>query len=279
MRIDALAFLTAATLLGCTTEDPAPFAPEVDGAAARRDGGPIRVRVMDAGARLDADIIDGSDSMRTDTGVMLPRIDGIIDAREWAGALEFTTSTDPTPRFPNDRLHRLLAIRTDSMLFLAIAGELDAESTMMLLLDTAFGSDEGAVLSGAVFLDFDGALDSAISETIWLTDAPDFRPEYAWGTTFMPFSSTAADADSGWRAIASPSGMFEWLSRGVISRCSETQCETTIALDTPGFTSTGTIAVAVRIGNVLGELSNQTLPLDDPNSPETLTEFLLIPPL
>ncbi len=282
MRIEIFVIAAVAMLSGCQAKEPAPFVPEADGAAARRDGGPIHVRVVDAGSGFDASteagIFDGGEVL-PDAGRLPPRIDGIIDVEEWAHALEVTSVTEPIPPFTGARLTGLLAIRTESTLYLGISGLLDLGNAMMVLLDTAFGTDEGAVLSGAVFLDFEGTLDSAISETIWLTDAPDFRPEYIWGTTLMPFSSTAADAQSGWRRVSDPSEAFEWVSRGVISRCSETQCETMIALDTPGFSSTETIAIAVRIGNPFGQLSNQTLPLDNPNAPETLTEFLLIPPL
>lgn len=275
------AYLLATLLWGCTASAPTPFAPVADGAVTRGDGGPIRVSVRDAGATPDGGAdgdIDGDADVGPDAGRLVPQIDGIIAESEWADAASASAITPPAPPFPFDRLSQLVAIRTDTTLYLGISGAISSGSVLMLWLDTELGSDEGAVLSGRVFTDFDGALDAAISEQIWLTDAPDFRPDYAWGTTFMPFSATAADAESGWRRVAEPTETFEWLSRGVISQCRETQCETLIPLDTPGFTSTGTIAVAVRIGNTFGALSNQTLPQDDPNAPETLTTFLLIPP-
>lgn len=270
----ALSFLCA--LAACEPDEVLPTVPERDGAVEHQDGGLIVRRAdggQDGGPPVDAGDGGSFDGGRAPTD---PRIDGNIEDAEWAGAIVETSLTASVAPFSFDRLERVLAIRTTTRLFVAIEGNLGTGNVMMMLLDADFGEGNGLVLSGGLS-DLDGTLDRAISGPVWGSTLADFRPDYAWGTNTIPLMRTGADDVSGWREIASTVGEFQWLGAGTVSACTFRGCETSISLGTAGIPDAGEIALVVRIGGGFDVLSNQTLPMDDPSQPETISMVLRVP--
>ncbi|MDQ3032395.1 MAG: hypothetical protein M3Y87_08275 [Myxococcota bacterium] len=265
----------------CEPEAHVPFAPVRDGAVERPDGGPIRVR-DDAGrdaGELDGGALDASGLDAGDGGTPPPRIDGVIEPGEWDAALEATSSTMPAPPFSSDRLTRVRVIRTSTRLYVAIEGTIGLGNALMMLLDADYGSENGTTLAGTGLSDFDGDLDRALSSPVWSTALAELRPDYAWGTTMMPFARIGGDATTGWREVASAPADFQRIGPASVSQCSTIACETSIVLGDGGIVAAGEIALLVRTGNTFGDLSPQTLPMDEPSVPETITRVLRIPAL
>lgn len=277
VAIVALALFAA---LGCEEREPAPFAPGRDAGGELRDGGPLPMFRRDSGPP-PVDGGGGSDGAipEGDGGPGLPpTIDGVIGSTEWTGAIEAVSITAPidgTP-FAGDRLARILAIRDATRLYVAIEHRLAPDHAILLFLDADYGGGTGVVLAGASLGDFTGALDAALSAPAWGTTLSEFRPDFAWGTNHVPISQAGADADQGWRSIAEPSS-FAWLGSATRSACTGTACETSIPIGTGGLGGGSEIAIAVRLGNGVGDLSNQTLPMDAAGFPETIGVVLRVP--
>ena len=270
--------ITLALLLAaCEEPDPPPFAPGRDAEVERPDsslvvrihaGSDAAVEPLDAGARPDAETADAS----TPT---VPNIDGVIAEGEWEGAL---VAESPTPAVTlPDRLTRLLVRRTAARLYVAIEGSVGEGRGMLLLLDADYAGDRGVVLTAGVLADQTGALDRAITNALFTTLDPELRPDYAWGALGIPFEIDGADDGAGWREIATRSDDFLVIATGNRTACSELACETSIALGPAGIDGAGEIAIAVRSGNEVGLLSNQTLPMDLPSSPDSISALLFVP--
>lgn len=281
--IAALALLGPA-LLACEPEDPAPFAPGRDGSIELPDTGPIFWRSdsgidagppTDAGPSTDAETDDGGPVPDGGPSPTAPTVDGTIGATEWLGALERIADVPSAPPFEGDRLSRLLAIRTETRLYVAIEATLEPGHAIVMYVDADFGEPNGVLLSsGAKLADFVGTLDGALS--VPLASAV-LRPEYAWGTTSMPIALSGSGDLGGWRDIATNETNFATIGVSSPTRCSDTACETSIPLGLSGIASARTIAVVVRISDGVGGISGQTLPLQAGGLPEVADEVLEIP--
>jgi hypothetical protein len=272
----ALALALALAGGACATPEPAPFVPERDGAIARDDGGPLIVLRDASTSTRDGGPGDAGGAMDGATSVPIT-IDGVLDPGEWAGALEVTTATPPTSGFEGDRLERLLARRTATHLVIGVEGTIQPGHAMLLLLDADYGGSDGVVLTGAALGDVAGTLDRAISSPPWFT-LLELRPDYAWGVTEMPTTVDGSSDVAGWRDIATDPDAFRSLTTSTRTACRASACETAILLGPGGIENVGEIALAVRISNGSSDLSNQTLPLDSPTTPEALSTVLRLPP-
>lgn len=277
LRLVRGAIAIALLLAACDEPDPPPFAPGRDGDVERPDGSlVVRIDGGQDGAVETLDGAIGSDAETGDaSGPTVPNIDGVIGEAEWEGAL---VAENPTPAVTlPDRLTRLLVRRTPARLYVAIEGEVGEGRGMLLLLDANYGDDFGAVLNGVSLADQNGILDSALSNAVFSTLDPELRPDYAWGALGIPFEIDGADDAAGWREIASRSDDFLVIETANRTACSVLACETSIAIGAAGIDGAGQIAIAVRSGSEVGLLSNQTLPMDLPSSPESISALLLVP--
>ncbi|WP_236606785.1 hypothetical protein [Sandaracinus amylolyticus] len=277
MRATCALVLVGALSIACEEREPPPFAPERDGAIPRPDAGPIIIRPRDSGAEpMDAELDAGAfDGGETDAGVGLPIVDGVIGEREYELGIEVTSST-PATLFA-DRLTRLLVVRTGSRLWIGIEGSVEVGRGMMLLLDAAYGSEEGVTLTASSLADTAGTLDAALSTVAFFGSEDAFRPEYAWGELAeIPFSISGTDDLVGWRDITITDD-FAALTVGNQTVCTEDACETSIPIGGTGILRAGDIAIAVRSFDEDGVLSSQTLPLDEPGAPESIATVLLVP--
>lgn len=281
--IAALALLAPA-LLACEPEEPPPFAPGRDGSIERPDTGPTFWRVdsgtdsgppTDAGPTTDAETDDAGPVPDGGPAPVAPTIDGTLGATEWAGALERIADVPPGPPFEGDRLTRLLAIRTETRLYVAVEATLEPDHAIVMYVDADLEEPNGVILTGAADLaDFGGTLDRALSVPL---SSSLLRPEYAWGTTSMPIALSGSGDLAGWRDIMISQTSFATIGISSPTRCSDTVCETSIPLGLSGIAGARTIALVVRISDGLG-VSPQTLPLQAGELPEVLTEVLEIPP-
>ncbi|AKF05581.1 hypothetical protein [Sandaracinus amylolyticus] len=278
VRATCALVLAGALSIACEERDPAPFAPERDGAIERPDGGPLVITRRDAGQRdagIDAGAFDGGDL--GDAGVGLPVVDGVIGEREYELGIDDVTSSTPPTGLP-DQLTRLLVVRTATRLWIGIEGNVGPGRGMMLLLDAAYGGEDGVTLTAGSLADNVGTLDRALSSAVLFSAEDSFRPEYAWGALAeVPFTIDGSEDDVGWREITTADD-FADLPSGNRTVCSEDACETSIPIGGTGILRAGTIAIAVRTIDANGLLSSQTLPLDEPGAPESISNVLRVFP-
>ena len=220
----------------------------------------------------------GTDAGGTDAGPVAPTIDGVLGASEWAGAtmVTSTTATDWT----GDELRSLRALLLADALYLAIEGTIEGGNAMLVYVDRAQGTAEGVAL--ATLTDSTGALDDAM--TAGFTTPATVLPDLGWGTVDLSRAATGADDRMGWRDFiraASPADLYWILPTEAATVCGATVCETRLprtSLDLgAGATRPRTIAIFARIANATGLVSpNQTLPMDDPTMPRTVTMLLTL---
>ncbi|MCA9605486.1 MAG: hypothetical protein KC619_07815 [Myxococcales bacterium] len=215
---------------------------------------------FDAGPRMDAEVDAGR--IPHDGGAAAPVVDGVIEAAEWAGAVEHHSAT-ATDR-EGSTLTRLLARIENDRLYVGVEGTLADGDTMVLYVDRALNGSDG-IVDLAALADETGALDRAISSPF---ETPfSFRTDFAWGTTTMPRTAVGLDEEMGWRQIDTAPD-FHWITaEAAPSVCTATACEASIPLSTLGGTAPRTIAMFARIVHADGSFSNQTLPGDDPGAP------------
>lgn len=231
----------------------------------RRDAGPE----VDAGPH-DAGSDAGSDG-GSDAGVPIA-IDGTIGEAEWASALEVASDTIPTTAFAANSLRRMLAVRDDVALYLAIEGRITAGNAFLVYVDRDLAGLSG-VPSGTPLEDFTGQLDRALTKLIF---ADELYLDAAWGSLDLERVASADDDRMGWRDVSGAS-VFSPLTGA--SACGPDGCETRIALDELGVGAADTIAIFARLGSATTDaISNQTLPMDDPSTPDVVSTFVMLPP-
>lgn len=201
-------------------------------------------------------------------------IDGIVGADEWAGATVFTNDIASAGIFASDSLRTLRAVRESTRIVVAIEGNVTAGDAIAMYVDHDLGGFDG-VVSPTPFNDFAGALDRALSKTLF--PSAELRVDFAWGTLDMNRTATPGDDRMGWREVGVNPDMFTRID-GPPSACSADACETAIDLTTLGVTTTADVAIFVRLVDATSDaVSNQTLPMDDPVAPETVTAFVVLP--
>lgn len=278
-----LVLFAALALFACEPVTPAPFVMPRDSGRERPDATVPFTRVdsgTDSGPGSDAGGVVEEDAGLVDGGTPAgtPTIDGVIDPTEWEGALESTSSTAPAFPFEGDQLTRLLVRRTTTRLYIAVEGMLEPGHSFLVYVDADTDSDRGVLLvSGTELSDTTGLLDRALSTGL-TTTIPTLRIDYAWGTTQMPAGPTGSLDEVGWRDIATRPDDFITITSGAnLTACSETACETSIAFGAGAIDRATTLSVFARLGDALGNLSNQTLPMDDPSAPELVSVLLVVP--
>lgn len=238
--------------------------------AGERDAGTDADAGIDAAVAMDA----GSDAgVVADAGLAPIVIDGVIGTIEWAGAQE-TTSTTATI-WAGSELRRMLVDVRDGRFYLAIEGMIEGNNAIVVYVDNDT-SDTAGVADLATLTDSSGSLDNALSAG-FVTPAS-FRADYAWGTQDMSRSAAGSDDRMGWRDIAvSDPTDFAWITASEApTTCTANACETSIPLATLGGVSPRTIGLFARIANWDGTSSpNQTLPMDDPSAPRTVSVLML----
>jgi hypothetical protein len=246
------AWILCLVLMACERERPPPPPP------------------YDAGPRPDAGRFDGGPIVRRDAGPIGPAIDGTDTGDEWEDAtvVEADVETD----HEGSTLTRLLAQIAGGRLFVGIEGSLAEGDSLVLYVDRALGVGEGVAPSELA--DTDGALDVALANDDLIVPEG-FAMDFAWGTTLVPRTAVGEDAAIGWRDLEDPEVFVAIDGAEAPAVCSETFCETSIALDTLGGDTPRTIALFARIVSSDG-LTNQTLPEDDALAPAQVTALLTI---
>jgi hypothetical protein len=216
----------------------------------------------------------------SDGGAVGVVVDGVVAPGEWAGAAE-ATSSQPAPSsgpFAGNTLRRLRALRTADRLHVAVEGTLTPGNAYLMYVDRALGGPAG-LASPTPLVDLVGGLDRALSKELF-TPA-EARVDFGWGTLDTGRGATGLDDRMGWRDLGTDPSNFRTIDAAAApTACSGAgTCETSIALSELGVTAGDTVALFVRLGDADSvNLSNQTLPMDDPAAPSFVTTILEVPP-
>ncbi|MCS6798437.1 MAG: hypothetical protein NZ898_07900 [Myxococcota bacterium] len=205
-------------------------------------------------------------------------VDGIVGESEWAGAARAVNGVATSWGAGENELRRLRAIRTDTDLFVAVEGVVQASAGNAIVLFVDVDPGSGSGVEPIALTDGTGPLDDAISCGLRAPVA--FRPELAWGTKSMEIVAAGFDARIGWRNVARHPDDFAWIDAAEApSACGREACETRIGLSTLGARSDRAIALLARITNATGTaFSNQCLPEDDAARPDMAGRWLELPP-
>lgn len=251
-----LLLFCVALAAGCDDDPPAPPPPPPPDTGPPRDTGPL----PDTGPRPDA-------------GPRRPTVDGLVSDREWRGAAE-AESEEPTDRSGSE-LRRLRATIHDDQLFFAIEGSIAEGDSLVLFVDRAMGVDEG-VADLERLDDERTALAAALSREAIATPA-DFAADFGWATTLFPHAAVGLDDAQGWRDLTEdPTDLVPIDSETAPSICGAEACEGAIPLETLGGAAPRRIGLFARILRADTGLVNQTLPMDDPDAPDVVTQVLTV---
>ena len=269
-------------LAACSVPPP-PHAPANDTGvldAYREDAGTVVVRDMgprDTGVRdtgpdtsVDAPGIDAGN----DAGPPLQiTIDGTFTEDFWTTAGVTTNGTPADARFAQ-RLTALHYGRDGDWLYLGFESDapLTAGDAVVVYVDTHFG--DGVMLATGLG-DGTNVVNQVLS--LQIIGTAEFQPEFGWGTAMMPHSVGPTDTTLGWRQLAMNPGPVTNVPAGNRSACSATGCETAMLLAQIGVPFGGYLRVVARLGRPGVGPSNQTFPVIDSSTPETITDSIAVP--
>jgi len=281
MRTDRFAWLALA-LVACNPP-VIPHAMDPDSTwidAYRDDTGTIVVH--DAGhdafvtdSSFDAAIdAPGIDVGSADAGPPLAiRLDGVLDDTWWmtAGSRINNMTTVVTP-YDGDTLTALYYGRDQDWLYLGFEGTLVSSDAVVFYVDTHFG--DGVPLSTGLG-DTTNHVNSVLS--LQITGTAEFQPEFGFGTSALPHGTTQGDSTLGWRMLAPNPSRFGDVLTNTRSICSMTGCETAILLAQIGEMPGTYLQFIVRLGRPGVGFSNQTFPVADSATPETVNVAISVP--
>lgn len=203
-------------------------------------------------------------------------IDGVIDEPEWAIATVHASDVAGAGSFAGNRLRTLRALRDATSIYVAIEGTITAGNAIVMYVDhDLFGTD--GLVSPTPLTDVGGALDRALSKELFTPS--ELRMDFAWGTLAMSRVATATDDQMGWRDVGTNPAAFRSIDGGIApSACSATACEASIDTTTLEVPAGADVALFVRLVAASSlAVSNQTLPMDDPAAPETISMYAVLP--
>ncbi|MBN2495509.1 MAG: IPT/TIG domain-containing protein [Deltaproteobacteria bacterium] len=237
--------------------------------------GAVQVRVVNPGpTHPETSLVGGYTYVLRHT----PTIDGIVGA-DWPAehqVAECAAASD----WGSNVLQALWVAFDDTNLYLGIRGfaEGTAGNTIVVYLDVDHGTPNGIAnmndLTDNHGTDTETGIDDAISSRCVAT-APGFAADFAVATKGMAGVDAGLDVDAGLRGLL-PVDDFPWLVSTVQTSTGEQSfAEAAVpwtSLFAGGLPAEGTrMAVFARLLNFDGQyLSNQTLPADNPSSPEQI---------
>lgn len=283
MRTELSLLAIALALTACSVPLP-PHAPGLDGAgvdAWRTDTGPIALP-QDTGPR-DSGVMDASfdanvDAAPFDAGphdagpARQITLDGLFNDPYWATVSPTTNGTPVLTPF-DQVLTSLHYGRDDDWFYMGFeSAALHAGDAVVVYVDTHFG--DGVPLATGL-----GDTTNIVNQVLSLqiTATAEFQPEFGWGTSMMPHSLGPTDTTLGWRQLAANPGAFANVTMNNLSACSATGCETAILLVQLGVPPGGLLHLVVRMGRPGVGFSNQTFPVVDSSSAETITDWITVP--
>lgn len=285
MRIESLPAIPVALALVACSPMYAPIAPIFDAAgdAWRPDTGPPvfnDAAIRDTGVWMDAAIVDSSvDAPGMDVGdddagpPTAITVDGLFTDAYWSGtAASLTNTVTVASPFDGDSLMVLHYGRDDEWFYMGFEGSLATGDAVVVYVDTHFG--DGVQLSTGLS-DTRNTINSVLS--LQILASAEFQPEYGWGTSAMPHVLATGDGTIGWRTLAASPSTFTNLTTHTSSACSATGCETAMLLAQIGVPPGGLLNLVVRVGRPGVGFSNQTFPMSDTSTPETIDIPVSVP--
>ncbi len=207
-----------------------------------------------------------------------PTIDGHVDeaAGDWAHGQLVGTNDTPTDWGVNS-LSALYLAHDDHNLYLGVRGFVESNNALVLYLDADYGPQSGGLGSIASATDDSGGLDNALSANITVAD-PNFKVDWGLGTKGMASADGVMEDNAGWRAMGLNAQDFPWITGRLVS--GDGGFEAAIPLtDIFGgqVPQEARIAVFARLVNEDGQyFANQTVPMDDPDQPNLVSQVAVI---
>lgn len=270
-----LSLVGASVLAACDPVVPPPFVPPRDTSydadldapfviVPPRDAPPFDAPRPDT-PELDAPEDDAGDP-DFDGGTVLPlTIDGVLDELEWEGSTVAASSLSGAGAYDGCTLSALRVLHDDTFLYFALDATL-CRGVLYLYVDTGA---PGVSLALTGLGDFDGPVDGALSRILSLVNL-DFSPRYGWGVSMMPFGSSAASDEVGWRELSQDGPHRHFTSD--LTECSGETCETRVPRSALGFPAT--LQLTARIGTA-DEGSSLALP-NDSGAGEAITLYATV---
>jgi hypothetical protein len=206
-----------------------------------------------------------------------PTLDGEIDTsagNDWNDAFLAGENNAGGNWSPN-HMDRMYVCFDDTNLYLGLEGWVESGigNVMVVYIDVDYGPGTGVVNMNTL-TDTSAGIDDAISSKCNVT-ARGFGAEFAAATRGMAeVEASEMAADAGLRLLVSPAAPddFHWLASTVKTSLAEHGVEVAVPLDSllGGLPQEGArLAVFARLLNGDGQfLSNDTLPMDNPASPQ-----------
>jgi glycosidase len=214
----------------------------------------------------------------TDPYYGTPTIDGEIAITDGDWTAEQQAGTNDTATDWGDNvLSGLFVAYDDENFYIGIQGWVEAQNALAVYLDVDYGAGSSGLQSIAAATDNDGQLDNALSADITVTESQ-YKADMAVGTKGMASTGGALVEDAGWRRIGENPADFPWISGEVVAGGAGFEAQISFDELFGGAPPTGTqVALFARLVNEDGQhLANQTVPLDDPANPKSVSELVVI---
>ncbi len=207
-----------------------------------------------------------------------PVVDGTITvgAGDWSEGQRVGTCETPSDWGANV-LHALYVAYDQTNLYIGVTGSVEAQNALAVYIDTDYGPSSRGLSALGSATDNDGALDNALSSVITIAHTA-FRADWAVGTKGMASAGSALSDNAGWRDVATDPADFHWKSGVLVSGSAGFEAAIPLTDLFGGLPPDGTqVAVFARLVNEDGQyLSNQTVPMDRPERPDTVNEVAVI---
>jgi glycosidase len=207
-----------------------------------------------------------------------PTIDGDISESGSDWSLEQHAGVNEQPTDWGDNLMTDLYIAfDDNNLYVGVKGFVEAANSLVVYIDTDYGTTSQGLNSISSATDNDGALDNSISAAITVNDS-DFKVDWAVGTKGMSSAYSSLEDGAGWRNIGFNGTDFPWVASTVVAGDNGFEAEISLTELFGGPVPQGTkIALFARLINENGlQFSNSTLPQDQPADPGNVSQLVVV---
>jgi glycosidase len=207
-----------------------------------------------------------------------PVVDGEIspDGSDWTEDQRVGENPTATDWGANE-LTTLYAAYDDDNLYLGVEGFVEPDNALVVYIDIDYGPTSQGLPSISAATDNTGALDNAVSASITVLDT-DYRVDWAVGTKGMASADGVMHDEAGWRNIGLDGADFPWVEGVLVSGGAGFEAALPLTSLFGGPAPDGAqVALFARLQNYDGQyFSNQTVPPDDPDNPDVVSEVVVL---
>ncbi|MBU1238342.1 hypothetical protein KKF84_01875 [Myxococcota bacterium] len=207
-----------------------------------------------------------------------PNIDGTITEAEGDWSVDQHVGDNAEASDWGDNVLSALYVAYDTNnLYIGVQGFAESTNSIVVYIDTDYGTTSAGLSSIAAATDNDGAIDNSMSANITVTDSS-FKVDWAVGTKGMGSAPGTLVDEAGWRNIGLDGTNFPWVSAQLVAGSQGFEASIPLTELFGGTYPEGTqIALFARLMNEDGQyFSNQTLPGDNASTPSTVSELVVI---